>query len=154
MQKAPETVRATSRADAETLVAGVLATMRDLEAALAEETALVRVGRIRDALAPEARKSGLAAGYMRALESVKANAVALARFAPEAVERLKGAHAGFARTVEENRIVLATARAVSEGLVRSLSEEVARASRPPAYGPAAGPARAARAEPLVVSRSL
>lgn len=151
MQKAPE--RVTSRADAETLVAGALAAMRDLEAALKEETALVRVGRIRDGLAPEARKGELAAGYMRVLEAVKANAVALARFAPDAVETLKGAHAGFARTVEENRIVLATARAVSEGLVRSLSDEVARASRPATYAPA-GPARGARAEPLVVSRSL
>ena len=151
MQRAPE--RVTGRADAEALVAGVLAAMRGLEAALEEETAHVRVGRIRDGLAPEVRKSELAAGYMRALESVKANAVALARFAPDAVEKLKTAHGGFARTVEENRIVLATARAVSEGLVRSLSDEIARASRPASYAPA-GPARGARAEPLVVSRSL
>ena len=151
MQRAPE--RVTGRADAEALVADVLATMRGLEAALAEETAHVRVGRIREGLASEARKGELATGYMRALESVKANAVALARFAPDAVEKLKTAHGGFARTVEENRIVLATARAVSEGLVRSLSDEIARASRPTTYAPA-GPARGARAEPLVVSRSL
>ena len=153
MRKAPETIRVTSRADAEAHVASVLATMRDLEAALGQETALVRVGRIRDGLAPEARKSELAAGYLCALEAVKANAVALARFAPDAVERLKSAHAGLSRTVEENRVVLATARAVSEGLVRSLSDEVARASRPATYAPA-GPARASRAEPLVISRSL
>jgi hypothetical protein len=151
MHNAPEHV--TNRPDAETLVASVLATMRDLDAALKEETALVRVGRIRDGLAPEGRKGGLAADYLRGLEAVKANAVALARFAPDAVERLKAAHTGFARTVEENRIVLATARAVSEGLVRSLSDEIARAARPATYAPA-GPARAARAEPLVVSRSL
>ena len=56
--------------------------------------------------------------------------MALARFAPEAVDGLRAAHAGFGRTVEENRIVLATARAVSEGLIKSLSEEITRASRP------------------------
>ena len=67
-----------------------------------------------------------ALSYLRGLEAVKANAVALARFAPEAVDGLRAAHAGFGRTVEENRIVLATARAVSEGLIKSLSEEITR----------------------------
>ena len=59
------------------------------------------------------------------------------------------------RTVEENRIVLATARAVSEGLIKSLSEEITRASRPMTYGPATGSGRSEpSAAPLVVSRSL
>ena len=40
---------------------------------------------------------------MRGLESVKANAIALARFAPEALERLKAAHAAFGRAVETNQ---------------------------------------------------
>jgi hypothetical protein len=144
----------TSRPDAERLVAAVLATLGALESTLAEETALVRVGKIRDGLAQEERKSELAARYLRELEGVKANAVALARFAPDAVERLKAAHAGFNRTVETNRTVLATARAVSEGLVKTVSDELARASRPAAYGPAARPARAAINAPLVLSRSL
>ncbi|HKH35335.1 MAG TPA: hypothetical protein VKA80_14435 [Beijerinckiaceae bacterium] len=145
----------TSRPDAERLVAAVLATLGALESTLADETALVRVGKIRDGLAQEERKSELAARYLRELEGVKANAVALARFAPDAVERLKAAHAGFNRTVETNRTVLATARAVSEGLIKTVSDELARASRPAAYGPAAArPARAAINAPLVLSRSL
>jgi uncharacterized protein (DUF2267 family) len=146
--------RVTSRPEAERLVAAVLTTLRALETTLAEETAMVRVGKIRDGLAQEQRKSELTATYLRELEGVKANAVALARFAPDAVEGLKVAHAGFSRTVETNRMVLATARAVSEGLIKTVSEELGRASRPTTYGPAAAPARATNAGPLVLSRSF
>ena len=49
-QQAPA-ARILGRDDAERLVAGVLATMADLEKVLANETAHVRVGRIRDGLA-------------------------------------------------------------------------------------------------------
>jgi hypothetical protein len=147
--------RVTSRSDAETLVAAILATLRALDAALTEETAFVRIGKIRDGLAGEARKGELAARYLRELEAVKANAVALARFAPDAVESLKAAHAAFTRTVETNRMVLATARAVSEGLIKTVSDELDRASRPTTYGPAAAtPARTANAAPLMVSTRL
>ena len=114
MPETPDISRVTSRAGAEDLIGSVLSDMRELEATLGAETAQVRVGRIRDGLASEAKKGELAARYLRGLEAVKANAVALARFAPEAVDGLRAAHASFGRTVEENRIVLATARAVSE----------------------------------------
>lgn len=147
--------RVTSRAEAEALAGAVLATLIGLDKALAAETALVRAGRIREGLAEEARKSELAAAYLRELEAVKANAVALARFAPDAVGRLRSAHAEFTHTVEANRMVLATARAVSEGLIKSVSEEIDRAARPATYGPGAAAAtRPVQAAPLVLSRSL
>jgi hypothetical protein len=148
--------RVTSRDEAERLVGAVLATMADLERLLQAETAQIRVGRIRDGLAEEARKSELATTYLRGLETVKANAVALARFAPDAVERLRKGHAGFGRVVEANQTVVATARAVSESLIKSLSDEVNRAARPQTYAPAR-PAAAAygpRNEPLVISKRL
>jgi hypothetical protein len=147
--------RILSREDAERLVAGVLAVMGDLEKVLANETAHIRVGRIRDGLAEEARKSELASAYMRGLETVKANAIALARFAPEALDRLKAAHAAFGRIVETNQTVLATARAVSESLIKGVADEMNRLSRPAGYGPA-GPAaaRPQRSEPLILSKTL
>jgi hypothetical protein len=154
MPGAAEISRVTTPAEAEALVTGVLSAMRELAAALGDETAQVRVGRIRDGLAPEAHKRELVAAYLRGLEAVKANAVALGRFAPEGVDRLRAAHAGFGRAVDENRVVLATARAVAEALIKSLSDEITRASRPATYAPAAGPVRGGRVEPLVVSRSL
>ena len=147
--------RILGRDDAERLVASVLATMGDLEKVLASETAHVRVGRIRDGLAEEARKSELASAYMRGLETVKANAIALARFAPEALERLKAAHAAFGRAVETNQTVLATARAVSESLLKGVADEMNRLSRPQGYGPAGpGAARPARSEPLILSKTM
>jgi hypothetical protein len=154
-QTQPAATRILGRDDAERLVANVLATMGDLEKVLAAETAHVRVGRIRDGLAEEARKSELATAYMRGLEAVKANAIALARFAPEALERLKAAHAGFGRAVETNQTVLATARAVSESLMKGVADEMSRLTRPQGYGPAGPqPARSAKSEPLVISRRL
>jgi hypothetical protein len=152
--KPPAATRVLGREDGERLVAGVLATMGDLEKVLASETAHVRVGRIRDGLAEEARKSELASTYMRGIETVKANAIALARFAPEALEKLKAAHAGFGRAVEANQTVLATARAVSESLMKGVAEEMNRLSRPQGYGPAGPQARSTKSEPLVLSKRL
>ena len=141
---------------AERLVAEALETIAALEGALAEETALVRVGRLRDGLANEARKAELAARYHVGTETLKVNAIALARFAPTGVARLREAHARLAMSVETNQAVLATARAVSEGVVKALSAELARDSRPQTYGaaPTRSPYGAQRAEPLLVSRSL
>ena len=152
---AVQAIRIASRAEAETLVSGVLATMADLEALLEAETAHVRVGRLREGLSQEARKSELAASYMQGLEAIKANAVALARFAPEALDRLKAAHLAFSGTVGTNQVVLATARAVSESLVKGIAEEMNRQARPQGYAPPGyGAARASSSEPLVVSRRL
>jgi phage terminase large subunit-like protein len=148
-------MRIAGRAEAEELVAGVLATMKDLEALLEAETAHVRVGRLREGLSQETRKSQLAASYMQGLETIKANAVALARFAPESLERLKSAHRTFAETVGTNQVVLATARAVSETLVKGIAEEMNRHARPQGYAPAGyGARRSAPSEPLVISKSL
>jgi hypothetical protein len=147
--------RVTNRTEAERLAEGVLATLDALEAVLAEETALVRAGKIADGLAREERKGALAATYFRELEAVKANAVALARFAPAAVARLKEAHRAFGGAVGTNRMVLATARAVSEGLIRTVSDELDRASRPSTYGPGLAPAmRPQRTGPLVLSKTF
>jgi hypothetical protein len=148
-------MRIAGRADAEQLVAGVLATMGELAAVLDAETGHVRVGRLREGLAQEARKSELAASYMQGLEAVKANAIALSRLAPEALERLKAAHVAFRETVGTNQVVLATARAVSESLVKGIADEMNRHSRPQGYAPPGyGAKRPAASEPLVVSKSL
>jgi hypothetical protein len=141
---------------AHALVAEVGGVMRELEKVLEVETAHLRAGRIRDGLSQEERKTALTSRYLQGLEALKANAVALARFAPEALERLKGEHAAFARTIETNQVVLATARAVSESLVRSLSSELDRGGRTTGYAPAGyGAPRPAQAGGgLVLSKSL
>jgi len=148
-------VRVSTREDADRLVADVMETMAQLEKVLEVETAHLRVGRIRDGLAQQERKGELSGAYMLGLEAVKANAVALARFAPAALERLKEAHARFGRAVETNQVVLATARAVSESLVKGVAEEMNRSARPQGYGPAAAaPARPGAGQALLVSREM
>ena len=144
---------------ARAFVQGLLATMRELEAVLARESDGVRAGRIAQALADSAAKSALASAYMNGLEAAKANAIALARFAPEGLEALKAAQGRFAAVVETNQQVLATARTVSEGLIKALAEEVAKARTPSVYGrPSLSPSPygrgAAQAGPLVLSRHL
>jgi hypothetical protein len=151
----PASARVASREEAERLVSGVLATMGELETVLEKETAHVRVGRVRDGLAQEARKTELASAYLQGLEAVKANAIALARFAPQALDRLKAAQGRFGQVIATNQAVLATARAISENLVKDIAQEMNRAARPQVYAPAGVQmGRPARSEPLVLSRSL
>lgn len=141
---------------AERLVAEALETVAALEGVLSEETALVRAGRLREGLAGEARKAELAARYHTGTETLKANAIALARLNPAGIARLKEAHARLAACVEANQAVLATARAVSEGVVKALAAELGRSSQPQTYGatPTRSPYGAPRGGPLLVSRSL
>lgn len=138
---------------------GLLATMGELETVLARESEGVRAGRIAQALADPAAKSALASAYMNGLEAAKANAIALARFAPDGLAALKTAQQRFAAAVETNQQVLATARTVSEALIKALAEEVAKARTPSVYGrPSLSPSPygrgAAQSGPLLVSRSL
>ncbi|MCJ2034322.1 hypothetical protein [Methylobacterium sp. J-068] len=153
-------LRITDRAGAASLVAAVMASLEALDAVLARESAHVRVGRLREGLAEGERKTALSAAYLQGLETVKANAIALARFAPDGVATLKAAHARFTQSVETNQAVLATARTVSEGLVKTLADEMNRARIPTVYGrPSQGPSPygrsgVARSQPLVLSRSL
>jgi len=145
---------------AERLVAETLSTMRDLEALLGRESDHIRVGRLAEGLAEAPQKTALAGAYLQGLQAVKANAVALARFAPEGVAALREAHGRFAEAVAANQAVLATARSVSEGLLRSLSAEITRSGEPKGYGtgyggrPAPSPYGQRRSAPLVLSRSL
>ncbi|MEE7502691.1 hypothetical protein [Methylobacterium mesophilicum] len=157
MHKA-EPLRVGDRVTAEALVAGVLGNMAALEAVLAEEAAYVREGRLQEGVAAAEPKAALAAAYMQGLEVAKANAVALKRFHPDGVEALRAAHRRFTAAVEANQTVLASAKTVSEGLIKTLAEEIGRAQLPSGYGrqaPAPSPyGRGVRSGPLVLSRNL
>lgn len=152
--------RVTTREAAVALVDDIRATMRELAKILEVETAHLRAGRIRDGLAQEERKSALTSHYLVGLEALKANAIALARFVPDGLQRLKEEHGAFARTLETNQVVLATARSVSESLVRSLSAELEARSRTSGYGPRGtasagyGGARAANAGSILGGKTF
>jgi hypothetical protein len=158
-QAAPERVRVTSLPEARELVDTIMSTLGSLAHVIGEETQLMRAGQIGAALDREARKTELAGSYMRGLEVLKANAVALARFVPEEVSRLKGAHQEFSELLETNQAVLATARAVSETIVRDLAKDSGRAPQAQGYsrggyGAVTQPVTRLSTGPIVVSKTL
>lgn len=154
MAEAPQTrPNLASRAEVAHFLSGFAGVVAELQQLMSEETAHLAAGRIREGLGRAARKAELAASYVASLELARANAVALARFAPDEIAALKLAHAGFRVVVERNQAVIATARAVSEGLIKSVAEDVARQKRPRSYG-SPPPARPAAAQPLVYSARL
>lgn len=147
--------RITSTIEANGLVAEVMEAIEALEGLLAEETALLKAGRISQALDLTEVKSARAGAYARLLQAVKGNAVALARFAPDGVQALKARHGDFSATLALNETVLATVRAVSEGLLRDLCEEAAPGQRLSTYGPGLSRSRnAPRQVPLALSVKL
>lgn len=138
------------RGEAERLLVRLENAMADLVLALEAQTALIAQGRIREGLANEAGKAELSAAYVLHLQHAKANVIALARLAPEELRAFRTRQAEFERIVDRNQTVLATARAVSETLIRGLAEEVERSARPTGYGVVARPP-VAPASPLVFS---
>lgn len=142
----------TTREDAEALLLGLTAALDALEAALETETALIGAGRIREGLAEEGNKTELSSAYVLRLQAAKANVVALARLAPEALRVFRERQASFERVMSRNQTVIATARAVSESLIRGLSEAVQRETRPNVYGlPSRQPSAPRPSGPVVFS---
>ena len=127
-----------------------------LEQTLAEETEHVRAGRLRDAAVLTTAKVDLLRLYAAESDRVKAASQAIAGWLPERIKHLRQRHDVFHDVLRTNLTVLATAHAVSEGIIRGVSGELARKHVPSTYGPSGrtqSPARKA-ALPLALSRSL
>jgi hypothetical protein len=155
MQSA-ERARVITAAEAEAVAQGALDALDALEPIIAEETAELKEGRVRKAMALQTAKQDAAARYQRALQDIKANAVSLGRFAPPALALLKRRHESFAELMQLNMAVLGTTRTVSESLIRELAAEVGQARQPQGYSAFGQQTSAYRpqATPLAVSRSL
>ena len=142
--------------EAENLVRHLLSAMDALLATVEQETALVRAGKLKDALAYETTKAELARTYMSDTAQVKANLPVLKKQVPDLLATLRKQHDTFNALLQINLTVLATAHAVSEGLIRGAHAEVARKNAPQTYGNSgravASPKSAA--VPVSVSRSL
>lgn len=134
--------------------------MADVMAALfnvvERETDLVRAGRVADAMALESDKSALSRRYVNLVSALKANHQHLRAVAPELLATLQRQHETFRAMLQVNLTVLATAHAVSEGVVRGVNTEVQRRNIPQTYtanGQRATPGPR-HITPLAVSRSL
>ena len=145
-----------SKAEAENLVRHLLAAMDALVATVDQETELVRAGKLKQAATLEPAKTELARLYAADTAQVKANLPALTAHVPDLLAALRKQHDTFHALLQINLTVLATAHAVSEGLVRGAHAEVAQKNAPQTYGQsgrATGPARNV-ATPISVSRTL
>ncbi len=145
-----------SKAEAENLVRHLLAAMDALVATVEQETSLVRAGKLRQAATLESTKTELGRLYATDTAQVKANLATLSEHVPDLLAALRKQHETFNALLQINLTVLATAHAVSEGLVRGAHAEVARKNAPQTYGQsgrATAPARNT-ATPISVSRTL
>ena len=143
-------------ADANELAAHYISVMDTLVGVIQQETELVRLGRLSQATALEPAKTALARLYIADTLRLRANQAQLAQIAPETMPELIRRHDKFRALLQINLTVLATAHAVSEGIVRGVSGELARKAAPQTYG-ASGRANAPdlrNAPPLAVSRVL
>src|SRR5262249_37384358 len=146
----------TSEADGRQLIGDLAAIMDALLAIIEEETAFVRAGRIDQAAALEPRKAELASRYLGSSERLKQNSQFLKASLPQQLAALRRQHETFRDLLKINLTVLATAHAVSEGIIRGVAGEISRKAAPQTYGvsgrPTAAPATAMR--PVSISRTL
>jgi hypothetical protein len=142
--------------DVARLATELMEVMGALVAVVDQETELVRAGKVRDAVRLDAQKSELSRRYMLAVEHLKSMQKMLTQTDPELLATLRRHHDTFRAMLQVNLTVLATAHAVSEGIVRGVNAEVQRRNIPNTYtasGPRATPGPR-NMTPIAVSRSL
>ena len=145
-----------SAGEAERVIANLNTIMDRLVETVEEETTRVRAGRLADAAELAEGKAELGRRYAVESERVTAARELIARSLPDAFDRLRKRHTAFQALLQTNLTVLATAHAVSEGIIRGVSGELARKRAPSTYG-ATGRANAPSAkasQPLAISRTL
>jgi hypothetical protein len=145
-----------SAIDPQRLAAEMVDVMTALFDVVERETELVRAGHVRDAMALEADKSALSRRYAGLVSALKANQQHLRAVAPDLLTTLQRQHETFRAMLQVNLTVLATAHAVSEGVVRGVNTEVQRRNMPQTYtasGQRATPG-SRNITPIAVSRSL
>ncbi|MBB4301829.1 hypothetical protein GGD81_000846 [Rhodobium orientis] len=119
---------------AEELCGRLNATMDELLAAIDAETKLVRAGKLIEASDFQPNKSELAKVYVADIEQFKRNALALSRLAPASITALKERHEEFRSLLQINLAVLATAREVSQDIIRNVARQTSAGPAATTYG--------------------
>lgn len=142
--------------EARKLAEGLLQIMSALLGIVERETELVRAGKVREAMALETEKSNVSRQYADAISKLTRSREYLMQSTPELLTALHRHHDTFRAMLQVNLTVLATAHAVSEGIVRGVNSEMQRLSLPNGYTAAGQRATPGprHVTPLSVSRSL
>ena len=146
----------TTTAEANELAAHYISVMDALLDVIQQETELVRAGQLAQAAAIEPKKTELSRLYVADTLRLRASRATIAQIAPQTMPELIRRHNDFRALLQINLTVLATAHAVSEGIVRGVSGELARKAAPSTYG-AGGRANLPdprSAMPMAISRVL
>ena len=146
----------TSVGEAEQVIANLNRIMDRLMQTVEEETARVRSGQLRAPAELDEAKVELARLYAAETDRVKSAKTIIAQALPEVLAALRKRHDAFQALLQTNLTVLATAHAVSEGIIRGVSGELARKQSPSTYG-ATGRANAPSSkssQPLAISRKF
>src|SRR5207249_8863680 len=135
---APALPSVSTAAEARKLADGLLEAMTKLLEVIERETTLVRAGRIAEALAMEKQKTDLSRRYLAAVSLLKGSHVYMKRSVPELLIGLQRHHDTFRAMLQVNLTVLATAHAVSEGIIRGVNTELQRRRAPSTYTASGG----------------
>ena len=121
-----------------------------------QETSLVRAGKLAEASRLNAAKTDLANRYYMSAARIDEIRSQLSSIEPNALESLQRKHGEFHAALQMNLTVLATAHAVSEGIVRGVWDELVRRASPSTYSASGRPngPSASASQPLAVSRVL
>ena len=120
--------------DAEALCALLEARLDTVEAVIREETDHLATARLADAFALHERKSLEIRSYERGLNHFRENSIAVARFQPSGLERIKMRQGALQATLEANLKTLQTLRTVSEMILRGVATDVASTRTLSTYG--------------------
>ena len=142
--------------EARKLAESLMEVMSALLGVIERETELVRAGKLHEAMQLEVQNSEQSRRYTLAVESLKNSQAYLSQVSPELLATLRRHHDTFRAMLQINLTVLATAHAVSEGIVRGVNTEIQRRNIPNTYTAAGQRATPGprHITPLAVSRSL
>ncbi|MFC3691702.1 hypothetical protein [Chenggangzhangella methanolivorans] len=134
-------------------ISRIAGTVERLTAVIAEETRLVRVGAYGAANELASEKAELSGRYMLDVEGLRAQEQAVAAQDAGAIGEVSELHVAFRAALEENLLVIGTARSVAESLLRGVAEEMGSKSQPSVYDRTGGGyGKPAAAAPIAVSR--
>lgn len=143
-------------ADARKLADGLLKAMNELLELIERETALVRAGKVTEALRMEMQKTELSKRYLASVTLLKGSHGYMKGATPDLLTALVRHHETFRAMLQVNLTVLATAHAISEAIIRGVNTELQRKRAPSTYtasGSRTTP-NPRNAAPFAVSRTL
>jgi hypothetical protein len=125
---------ASTPAEARKLAETMINVMNNLLAVIERETELVRAGKVREAILLESQKTEMTRHYGIMIGLLKVSQKYLAQTTPDLLSALHHHHDIFRAMLQVNLTVLATAHAVSEGIVRGVNIEMQKRNIPQTYG--------------------